>query len=280
MRIETDGTMVTDTIDGALAARRLAWRGAALEDGSRSVAEELPLVLSFNRISHAVMLGSPIDLEDFAVGFSLADGVIERAEQILSFEAVRLGDPVRGIELRMTLSPDRLDALDGRRRFIAGPSGCGLCGLDSLEAALRPVRQVAPGPIHAASTIAAAVGSLREAQALNRQTRAVHAAGFWRDADGLVLLREDVGRHNALDKLHGGLARRGIAAASGIVVMTSRVSVELVQKAATMGAPVLAAISAPTSLAIATAQEAGITLVAIARDDGFEIFTHPDRIAA
>ncbi len=265
-------------IEGAVSVSRLAWRGASLEQGSRIVAEELPLVLSFNRISHAVMLASPIDLEDFAIGFSLADGVIERADQILTFEAVRLGDPAQGIELRMGLSPERLDALDGRRRYIAGPSGCGLCGLESLEAALRPMRQVAPGPVYAAEAIADAVGSLREAQALNRETRAVHAAGFWREADGLMLLREDVGRHNALDKLHGALARRGIDPATGIVVMTSRVSVELVQKTAAMGAPVLAAISAPTSLAIATAQEAGITLVAVARDDGFEVFTHAERV--
>ncbi len=183
-----------------------------------------------------------------------------------------------GIELRMDLAADRLDALTRRQRRLAGPSGCGLCGLDSLDAAIRPVPTVPAGPELTSEMIQAAMHAMMPGQTLNAATRAVHAAAFWTPARGLVALREDVGRHNALDKLAGALARSDAAVHEGAVLLSSRISVEMVQKAATLGASVVVAVSAPTALAIRTADAAGITLIGIARSDGFEVFTHAQRI--
>ena len=267
---------------------RLAWRDGTFAPGDRVVPVEMAVAISFNRQSHAVMMATPADLEDFALGFSLSEGIVDVADEIEDAEVVELWDeapddgpprdPPRGIELRLWIGEGRMRSLDARRRHIAGPTGCGLCGLESLEAALRPPRPVPAGRVFRAAEIQRAVASLRPAQCLNHATRAVHAAGFWTPEHGLVALREDVGRHNALDKLHGALARCGRAASDGVVVMTSRISVELVQKAATMGAPVLAAVSAPTTLALATAEQAGMTLVAVAREDGFELCCGAGRI--
>lgn len=256
---------------------RPAWRRGGWEQGTRQIAEETAVALTYNRATYAVMMASPADLEDFAVGFSLAEGVVDRAGDIEEIEIVAApgGD---GVEARMWIAPERAGALGERRRAMTGPTGCGLCGLDSLAQALRPSPSVAAAVRFAPGEIEAAVAALTPAQALGRATRAVHAAGFWRPGRGLVALREDVGRHNALDKLAGALARAGEAAELGLVVMTSRVSVELVQKAARMGAGVLVAVSAPTGLALRMAEAAGITLAAVAREDGFELFTHPERI--
>ena len=161
---------------------------------------------------------------------------------------------------------------------MAGPTGCGLCGVESLVEAMRPPPRVGEGRVFTRDQIMTAVDSLFPLQLLNRETRAVHAAGFWEPERGLVAVREDVGRHNALDKLAGALAREGADARSGLVVLTSRVSIEMVQKSAMIGAPVLVAVSAPTALAVRMAEACGMTLVAIARKDGFEIFTHPHRL--
>jgi len=261
--------------DPLVPARRIAWRGHAARDGMRLVPRETPVALTYNRTTHAVMLASPADLEDFAIGFSLSEGIIECAAEILALDIVEVAD---GIECRMDLADNRLDALTKRQRRLAGPSGCGLCGLDSLAAAIRPAPAVSAGRGFTPAMIQDAMRSMPAAQILNTATHAVHAAAFWTQEHGLVALREDVGRHNALDKVSGALARAGIAAAEGLVLLSSRVSVELVQKAATLGAPVIVAISAPTSLAIDVANAAGITLVGVARADGFEVFTHLDRI--
>src|SRR5262249_43000058 len=184
-----------------------------------------------------------------------------------------------GIELRLWITEPRIADFTEHRRYIAGPTGCGLCGVESLAEAMRPPRRVAGEAVIVADHLAAAVANLPTLQRLNPQTHAVHAAAFWAPDRGIVALREDVGRHNALDKLAGALARSALSAADGAILLTSRVSVEMVQKAAAMGAPIIAAVSAPTSLALRVAAEAGITLVAVARDDGFEIFTRGDRIA-
>ena len=261
-----------------LAIPRLIWRDGGFSAGTRVIAEEMPVAFSYNRLAHAVMMATPADLEDFARGFSLNEGIVENASEIEEIEVVTLRDRV-GIELRMWIGADRLGMLETRRRRIAGPTGCGLCGLESLEQALgRPGVPVPEGRVLAAATVMTAMAAMRPAQSLNRETRAVHAAGFFRPEDGLVALREDVGRHNALDKLAGALAVGGEDLASGMLVLTSRVSVELVQKAQSMGIAILAAMSAPTALAIRTAERAGITLIAVARDDGFELCTHPRRI--
>ncbi|WP_428485615.1 formate dehydrogenase accessory sulfurtransferase FdhD [Rhodopila sp.] len=261
--------------DPALSVPRLVWRGDAAEAGSRLVPRETPVALTYNRSTHAVMLATPADLADFAVGFSLSEGIIRHAEDIMALDIVSVPD---GVELRMDLAADRLDALTRRQRRLAGPSGCGLCGLDSLAAALRPVPKVADGQGFTAGMIHTAMQSMPAAQTLNAATHAVHAAGFWTPRRGLVALREDVGRHNALDKLSGALACAGVPASDGLLLLSSRVSVEMVQKAATLGGSVIVAVSAPTALAIQTAERAGITLIGVARQDGFEVFTHPRRI--
>ena len=178
----------------------------------------------------------------------------------------------------MWLTPARAASMAERRRHLVGATGCGLCGLESLSETIRPLPPVPAGGKVTADQIAAAMAALGPAQSINHRTSAVHAAGFWDRRDGLILVREDVGRHNALDKLAGALARRGLSADRGLVLLTSRVSVEMVQKAAFMGAPIVVAVSAPTGLAVRSAEAAGITLVAIARADGFEVFTHRLRI--
>jgi FdhD protein len=248
-----------------------------VSSSSRLVPEEVPIAFSYAGSTHAVMMATPADLEDFAVGFSLAEGIIERADEVIAIEAVEAGE---GIDVQVTLKDMTADALIARRRRMAGPVGCGLCGIESIEQASRPVRQVGSDDVRlTAREIADATSMLSAAQDLNRQTRAVHAAGFYCPDQGLIAVREDVGRHNALDKLVGAVLLGGWTAGMGAVVVTSRLSVEMVQKTAALGVPILIAISAPTALAIRTATAAGITLVGIARDEDFEIFTRPDRVA-
>ena len=241
----------------------------------RFVAEETPVALSYNRLTHAVMMATPADLEDFAYGFSRSEQIITGPEDIEDLDIIT---GPRGVELRMWVPAQRLAALEARRRQSAGPTGCGLCGLESLEQAIRQPPPVGQALRVSVEDVRTAIAALYPAQTLNQQTRAVHAAAFWTVAEGLCAVREDVGRHNALDKLSGSLARAGIDGGSGILVMTSRVSVELVQKAAILGAEILVAVSAPTALALRVADQAGMTIAGIARNDGFDVFTHPHRI--
>jgi FdhD protein len=178
----------------------------------------------------------------------------------------------------MWLAPEKAGLINARRRLIAGPTGCGICGMDSIAAAVRPAATVGKGRTFTPRDIMAGMAALGSLQQINIETRAVHAAAFAAPARGIVALREDVGRHNALDKLAGALAQARIAPGEGMVLLTSRVSVEMVQKTAAIGAPLIVAVSAPTALAVRMAAAAGITLVAVARTDGFEVFTHPGRI--
>jgi FdhD protein len=256
---------------------RSAWRTGRREEGTRAVPEETAVALTYNGGTYAVMMATPQDLTDFAIGFSLSEGIVQSQREIQSLDIVDLDD---GIELRMWLAQDRAELVNERRRMIAGPTGCGLCGIDSIAEAVRPAAIVAAGRSFAQRDVMAALSGLAPLQEINNRTRAAHAASFWTPSHGIVALREDVGRHNALDKLAGALARHDVATGDGMVVLTSRVSVEMVQKTATIGAPVMVAVSAPTALAIRTADAAGITLVAVARSDGFEVFTHHARIIA
>lgn len=251
------------------------WRIAGAAAGERAIPEETAIAFTFNTASYAVMMATPQDLEDFAVGFALTEGVIPAIDAIESIEMV---EEDIGIELRVWLKAKDAAEFLGRRRKMAGPTGCGLCGVESLIEAMRPPPHVSEGRVLRADQIMTAVESLFPRQDLNRETRAVHAAGFWDPERELVAVREDVGRHNALDKLAGALARDGSTAEQGLIVLTSRVSVEMVQKSAAIGAPIIAAVSAPTALAVRMAEACGMTLVAIARKDGFEVFTHPRRI--
>lgn len=252
------------------------FRQGEMAEGRRIVPEEVPVALSYGGSTHAVMMATPADLVDFAYGFSLAEEIITSASDILEVEAVEAG---AGIDVQITLKDATADALTTRRRRMAGPVGCGLCGIESIEQAARTVAEVGSSRfVLTPAMVAEATRLLGEGQVLNRETRAVHGAGFYRPGKDLFAIREDVGRHNALDKLVGAVLRSAVKPAEGAVVVTSRLSVEMVQKTALLGCPYLIAISAPTALAIETAERAGITLVGIARGDEFEVFTRPDRL--
>lgn len=243
----------------------------------RTLPDEVPVAVVFNGSTLAVMMATPDDIADFAYGFALTEGVITRPDEVESFEVVA---QAQGIEARFWLRDDRAEALSDRRRAMAGPVGCGLCGIDSLEQAMRPLPRVPDGALCLSrAEVSGATDALRPKQTLHAQTRATHAAGFLVPGQGIDLVREDVGRHNALDKLIGALMQSRIDPASGVVVMTSRLSVELVQKCAMAGIPGLIAVSAPTARAVHLAEEAGITLAAFARSGGFDIYSHPHRIA-
>ena len=256
---------------------REIWRdGFHSSSSERPVPEETPVAVVYDGSTYAVMMATPEDLEDFAIGFSLTEGVVRGAAEIKSIDLVGSRD---GVELRMWLAGSISRRLGERRRRIAGPTGCGLCGIESLAESVRPAEIVGDGRKFTAGQIMTAMRSIAPLQKLNIETHAVHAAAFWQSSRGIVALREDVGRHNALDKLAGALSRNGVAGNDGIVVLTSRVSVEMVQKTSVIGASVIVSVSAPTALAIRVANEAGITLAAIARADGFEVFTRADRIS-
>jgi FdhD protein len=256
--------------------RRQIWRQDRSSFGNRSIPEETAVALTYNGGTYAVMMATPQDLQDFAIGFSLSEGIISSPADIELLDIEVLDD---GIEVQMWLNRSKSDRLRERRRQIAGPTGCGLCGIESIAEAMRPVAHIAHGRKFSPEQIMVAMQSMPACQKLNIQTRAVHAAAFWNATAGIVALREDVGRHNALDKLSGALASASIATSEGIILLTSRVSVEMVQKSAAIGAPVMVSVSAPTALAVRTADAAGITLAAVARADGFEVFTHPRRIS-
>ncbi|WP_353646157.1 formate dehydrogenase accessory sulfurtransferase FdhD [Mesorhizobium sp. WSM2239] len=257
-------------------ANRVARRSSGTLSAHRNVPEETPIALSYGGTTYAVMMGTPTDLEDFALGFSLTEGIIQSAHEIEDLQVVDLGS---GIDIQIGLRDYARDRLKARRRRMAGPVGCGLCGIESIEEALRKPQSVTGHALTLeAGELTNAVRLLSGQQPLHAQTGAVHAAGFYIPEDGLVAVREDVGRHNALDKLAGALLNANMSGQRGAVVVTSRVSVEMVQKTAVIGASLIVAVSAPTALAIRTAAEAGMTLVALVRGDEFDIFTHPYRL--
>lgn len=269
---------------------RLAFGPGGSTPGPRELACEVAVAISFNGTTQAVMMATPADLVDFAHGFALTEG-LALPHEITEVTPV---ETAKGIDLQIWVTPEAESRLTRRRRHMAGPVGCGLCGIESIEEA---VRDMAPVQSQAAMTpfeIMAAVSALPQSQPLHDMTRAAHAAGFWCDGK-MLAAREDVGRHNALDKLAGALmavrgspqppdddlARgrvRDLTHLSGAVVLTSRVSIDMVQKVAAMGQAILIAVSAPTAHAVTLADSLNITLIALARPDRFEVFTHPHRI--
>jgi len=260
---------------GAVARQVHRRRGAVGSDAVDAIAAEVPVAFAYNGEPFAVMMATPGDIDDFALGFSLSEGIVDRAGELA---IDRIDDSVDGIAVAMTIAASRAEALVARRRNLHGRSGCGICGTASVEAVLRVPPAIGPGRTFHADALARALRGLQARQPLNAATGATHAAG-WADADGeIALVREDVGRHNALDKLIGAMAKAGIDPRAGFAVVTSRASYEMAMKAAQAGMPLLAAISAPTALAIALADGAGLSLVGFLRDDGHAVYTHPHRL--
>jgi len=243
---------------------------SALATTARPVAAEVPVALVYNGVSHAVMLATPRDIEDFALGFSLSEGILRDPGELYSIEVERLE---AGIEAQLSIAAERMMELKARRRSLAGRTGCGLCGAESLAHAARTPGRILPGGGAAsASAIHRAMDQLAAEQVLHRETGATHAAG-WADWEGrLLLAREDVGRHNALDKLIGAMAQRQLSSADGFAVITSRASSEMVQKAASFGIPLLAAMSAPTDLAVRLAADCGLTLIGFVRGSSHTVY--------
>ncbi|MCL1633489.1 formate dehydrogenase accessory sulfurtransferase FdhD [Luteimonas sp. SX5] len=260
---------------GAVEKRVQRHRGSRIDDTRDLVAAEMPVALAYNGAPFAVMMATPGDLEDFALGFSLSEGIVPCAAQL---KILAIDTSLEGISIDMSIPESLAAGLEARRRNLQGRSGCGICGTASIEAVLRPPPALEADPAIAAISLDRALRELQAQQPLNALTGATHAAA-WAQADGrIALVREDVGRHNALDKLIGALSRAGIEPSSGFAVVTSRASYEMAMKAAQAGIPLLAAISAPTTLAIALADSAGLTLVGFARDDGFVVYSHPQRL--
>lgn len=252
-----------------------SWKNSVHSQRPDYVAEEVPVVLVYNQVPHVVMLCTPLDLEDFALGFSLTENIIQHPKEI---EAIRVVQRSKGVEVRMTLPEHRFQNLAGKGRNMTGRTGCGLCGATTLEQAIKPPKAVGQGLSLEAKRLTAALAEMQTLQTINQLTGAVHAAAWLSPDRGLINLREDVGRHNALDKLIGSLAKTNCNFDQGWLLVTSRASYEMVQKAASVGISLLAAISAPTGLAIQLAEQSGITLIGFARNDNHVIYTHPQRL--
>lgn len=239
------------------------------------IAEEVPIAFVYNDRPFAVMMATPVDIEDFALGFALSEGIVEHADELIVDGVQQL---LEGIEVRLRIPARRQTALNRRRRSMSGRSGCGVCGSELLETALRTPVAVSEGIVIDATALRGALHGLRHSQPLNARTGATHAAA-WADRAGVVsIVREDVGRHNALDKLIGAMSRARVDPQAGFVVVTSRASYEMAMKTASIGVSLLAAISAPTALAISLAERTNLTLIGFARDDGYAVYTHPRRL--
>jgi FdhD protein len=251
------------------------WKNGQLSRTTDFVTEEMPVALVYHGVPHVVMLASPADLEDYAVGFTVSEGLVGSPSEIQSVEVER---GTESIEVRIGIAGERFSELLRRRRNLTGRSGCGLCGAETVEEAIRPPVQVATGPTVTSADMHAALVQLDTLQPINARTGSIHAAAWVVPGKGIQLVREDVGRHNALDKVIGALVRSGTEVASGYAVITSRASFEMVQKAAAAGITFMVAVSAPTALAIRMAEQTGLTLVGFARRDQHVIYAHPERL--
>jgi FdhD protein len=251
------------------------WRDGAQSGREDQIAAEVPVALTYNRLSHVVMMATPADLEDFALGFSLTEGIIDSVDDLIS---TRVVPREQGIEVAMTITETSYDRLATQRRNLTGRTGCGLCGAESIEQAMRYPEPVDNTVSVSAETLQKALEAMPKQQPLANVTGATHCAA-WCSLDGEILaIREDVGRHNALDKLIGHLQRNAFRPAEGFLVVSSRASYEMVFKAAAAGMEIVAAVSAPTTLAVDFAMHCGITLVGFARPGRHNIYTSPDRL--
>ncbi|PUA17092.1 formate dehydrogenase accessory sulfurtransferase FdhD [Glaciimonas sp. PCH181] len=251
------------------------WRDGQESSARDVVAEEVPIALEYNGISHAVMMASPADLEDFALGFSLSEGILADSGELFECEIVTATD---GIQVQMQIAAQRFMALKEKRRNLTGRTGCGLCGAETLAQAIRKPSPVKSSASFSVVTLHAAVESMQKQQQLQQVTGATHAAAWVQKNGEILLVREDVGRHNALDKLIGALSADKQDFSSGAVLITSRASYEMVQKAATMGIGLIAAISAPTALAIRLAQQADVTLLGFMRQHSHVVYANGHRL--
>ena len=250
-------------------------RESSAGPGEAAVAEEVPVSLVYNMRPHVVMMATPAELEDFAVGFTLTEGIVESAQNISRVEVIK---HAQGIEIQVTIDGGAAGQLQSRGRSLIGRTGCGLCGVESIQDALRDLKPVSRDQELTVAALWAVERALPEQQILNRETGSLHAAA-WATVHGeLKVVREDVGRHNALDKVIGSLARAGTDPSTGFLVLTSRASYELVQKAVAVGVPLLAAVSRPTGLAIRLAEATGLTLVALLRGSSANVYAHGERL--
>lgn len=251
------------------------WMDGKVEQTLDAVAEEQPVALTYNSIPHVIMLATPADLEDLAVGFTLSEALVDKPNEILSVE---LFNEQGALEVRVGIDTERFSALLRRQRNLTGRTGCGLCGAETIEQAIRHPAPVKAGVNITSDELQAALAELNTRQTLNAITGSVHAAAWVLPGKGIQLVREDVGRHNALDKVIGALVRANIDCSTGYLLITSRASYEMVQKAATVGITLLAAVSAPTALAIRLAEEANLTLIGFARQNQHVVYANPQRL--
>jgi FdhD protein len=252
------------------------WKAGQVTRTTDFVTEEVPVALVYHGVPHVVMLATPADLEDYAVGFTVSEGLVGDPREIQSVEVERGAD---SIEVRIGIAGERFSELLRRRRNLTGRTGCGLCGAETVEEAIRPPVKVAQGPTVTAADLHAALIQLESKQPVNARTGSIHAAAWVVPGEGIRFVREDVGRHNALDKVIGALVRSGTDVTAGYALITSRASFEMVQKSAAAGITFVAAVSAPTALAIRMAEQSGLTLVGFARRDQHVVYAHPERLS-
>jgi FdhD protein len=251
------------------------WKHGTLTRTTDRVAEEMPVALVYHDVPHVVMLATPADLEDYAVGFTLSEGLVARPDEIRGVEVIR---SETAADVKISVAWERFTQLLQRRRNLAGRTGCGLCGAETAEDAIRECPPVPAGVTITAAELHETMTQLAARQPINSRTGSVHAAAWVVPGQGIQVVREDVGRHNALDKTIGALARAQADFAGGYMLITSRASYEMVQKCATVGIALLVALSAPTAFAVRLAERSGLTLVAFARADQHVVYAHPQRL--
>ena len=264
---------VSDAVSATLEVER--WTRGTLTQATDQIAEEMPVALVYHEVPHVVMLATPADLEDYAVGFTLSEGLVARADEIRGVEVIQ---GAASADVKITVAWERFTQLVQRRRNLAGRTGCGLCGAETAADAIRETPPVPAGVSITSTELHAAIAQLAGRQPINARTGSVHAAAWVVPGEGIQVVREDVGRHNALDKTIGALSRAQADFSAGYMLITSRASYEMVQKCATLGISLLVALSAPTAFAVRLARRSGLTLVAFARADQHVVYANPQRL--